>query len=51
VALTLADGSAEVEVLRVEYDVERAAKAILESDLPDGFAHYLRSGGATLQAP
>ena len=51
VALTLADRSTEVEVVRVEYDVERAAKAILESDLPDGFAHYLRSGGATLQAP
>ena len=51
VALTLADGSAEVEVLRVEYDVERAAQAILESDLPAGFAHYLRSGGASLEAP
>jgi predicted phosphodiesterase len=51
VVLTLADGGTEVEVVRVEYDVELAAKAILESDLPDGFAHYLRSGGASLEAP
>lgn len=33
---------------RVEYDLERAADAIIESELPDEFAHYLRSGGETL---
>jgi predicted phosphodiesterase len=34
-----------VEFRRVEYDVERAAKAILASTLPDDFADYLRAGG------
>ena len=34
-----------VEFVRVEYDVERAVRGILESDLPDDFADYLRSGG------
>jgi predicted phosphodiesterase len=35
-----------VEFVRVEYDVERAALAILDSDLPDDFATFLRTGGA-----
>jgi predicted phosphodiesterase len=35
-----------VEFVRVEYDVERAARAILESDLPNEFAEQLRTGGA-----
>jgi predicted phosphodiesterase len=34
-----------VEVVRVEYDLERARAAILESDLPDDFAEYLATGG------
>ena len=34
-----------VELVRVEYDVERAARAILESNLPNEFAEYLRTGG------
>lgn len=40
-------GGAEigVEFVRVAYDVEGAATAILESDLPDAFADYLRTGG------
>jgi len=29
----------------VEYDVERAAGAILRSGLPEEFAEYLRTGG------
>ncbi|MGD8318844.1 MAG: metallophosphoesterase family protein [Gemmatimonadota bacterium] len=33
------------ETVRVPYDVERAARAILESTLPDAFADYLRTGG------
>jgi hypothetical protein len=32
----------------VDYDVERTAKAILDSTLPDQFAWYLRSGGRSL---
>lgn len=34
-----------VEFVRVEYDVEAAMRAIRESDLPDEFADYLRTGG------
>lgn len=39
-------GPPEVETVRVAYDVERAAAAILASDLPDDFAAHLRAGGA-----
>jgi len=41
------DGRAEprVEMVRVAYDVERAARTILESTLPSDFADYLRTGG------
>ena len=40
------DGEAvEVEFARVEYDLERAAAAIRESELPDDFAEYLETGG------
>jgi len=34
-----------IEFRRVEYDVERAARAIEESALPSEFADYLRTGG------
>jgi len=37
--------SVDVEFVRVEYDLERAASAIRESDLPDDFAEYLETGG------
>jgi predicted phosphodiesterase len=40
----------DVKFVRVEYDVEAAARAIIASDLPDEFAEYLRTGG-TLSAP
>jgi predicted phosphodiesterase len=40
------DGSeSSVEFVRVEYDVERAMKAIRASTLPHAFAEYLRTGG------
>jgi len=40
------DGKAiEVEHVRTEYDVGRAAVGILESELPDAFADDLRRGG------
>jgi predicted phosphodiesterase len=45
VLLEVATGSARVENMRVEYDVERAMQGIRESELPDDFAEYLRSGG------
>ena len=38
-------GTTGVEFVRVEYDVEAAMRAIRESDLPDEFADYLRTGG------
>jgi predicted phosphodiesterase len=34
-----------VEIVRVEYDIETAAAAILASGLPGDFAHQLRRGG------
>jgi len=45
-ALVAMDGdSVAVDFVRVEYDVERAASAIRESELPDDFAEYLETGG------
>ena len=43
--LSVDEGSVGVEFVRVEYDVEAAAQAILASGLPDEFAEYLRTGG------
>jgi len=40
----------EVDFIRVQYDVDAAAKAIRKSELPDEFAYYLRSGGRSLDA-
>ena len=39
------DGKFTVEFRRVPYDIDRAAAAIEESDLPNDFAEYLRTGG------
>jgi predicted phosphodiesterase len=47
VLLEAGDGPVSVRFVRVEYDVERAMQGIRESDLPDEFAEYLRSGGRT----
>lgn len=38
-------GDIAVEVVRVEYDVDRIMEAIRDSDLPNEFADYLRHGG------
>jgi predicted phosphodiesterase len=43
-----ADATIAVDFKRVEYDVDKAANAILESTLPEEFAAYLRSGGKSL---
>jgi predicted phosphodiesterase len=40
-----------VEFRRAEYDVERAARGIEESELPSDFADYLRTGGQPASAP
>ena len=50
VLLELGATDVGVEIVRVEYDVEAAVRAILASDLPDDFAEYLRRGGAEGQA-
>ena len=46
VLLDIGVSSVRVEMIRVAYDVERAARGILESELPDAFADHLRRGGA-----
>ena len=51
VLLEMGAGEPRIEFMRVEYDVERAARAIRESELPDDFADYLRSGGRPTAAP
>lgn len=45
VVLDMSGERPEVEFVRVEYDLERAMTGIRESDLPDDFAEYLRTGG------
>ena len=40
----------QVSFRRVEYDLDRAARGILESDLPDELAEYLRTGGVVASA-
>jgi predicted phosphodiesterase len=45
VVLDIGTGLVGVEFQRVEYDVDRAARAILDSELPPEFADFLRTGG------
>lgn len=45
VLLDVSESDVAVEFVRVEYDVEEAARGILASDLPDEFADFLRTGG------
>jgi predicted phosphodiesterase len=46
VIVDIDDKAVSVEMVRVEYDVRRAADGIRQSDLPDDFAAYLESGGS-----
>jgi predicted phosphodiesterase len=39
------DEGVKVEFVRIDYDVDSVASAILDSDLPHDFADFLRSGG------
>jgi len=48
VVLDMSAGGVEVEHVRVEYDLERAIQGILDGELPDDFAGYLRTGGRTM---
>jgi predicted phosphodiesterase len=45
VVLSVDGEGVEAELVRVEYDLERAMDGIRRSDLPDDFAEYLRTGG------
>ena len=45
VLLDVTEQGVAVEFVRVAYDVDAAARGILESTLPDDFAEYLRTGG------
>ncbi len=47
VLLTTDQSGASAEFVRVPYDVDQAANAIRESDLPNEFAEVLKSGGAS----
>jgi predicted phosphodiesterase len=49
--LDVGQGPVGVEFVRVEYDIESAMRAIRESELPDEFADYLRTGGQPTAAP
>lgn len=49
VRLTVEAESVRTEIVRVAYDVERAARAILASSLPAEFAAFLLTGGATVR--
>ena len=48
--LSIDGENVSVEMIRVAYDVERAAAGILASTLPAEFADFLRNGGATARA-
>ncbi len=50
VSLEVGRAGVGVEIVRVEYDVERAARGILESALPHEFADHLRAGGLPVAA-
>ncbi|MEO7647149.1 MAG: metallophosphoesterase family protein, partial [Gemmatimonadaceae bacterium] len=45
VTVELGGGEPAVEVVRVEYDVEGAARGVIEAGLPDSLAAHLRAGG------
>jgi diadenosine tetraphosphatase ApaH/serine/threonine PP2A family protein phosphatase len=45
VLLEVGEGEARVEFVRVDYDVERAARAVIDAGLPADFADFLRTGG------
>ena len=45
VVLDISADDVRLEFVRVEYDVEAAARGIIASELPDELAEYLRTGG------
>ena len=51
VLLNVGQGPVSVEFVRVGYDLERAMRGVRESELPDDFAEYLRTGGRPAVTP
>jgi predicted phosphodiesterase len=51
VLLDLSEHRLAVDVVRLPYDIDRAARGILASTLPHEFAEYLRSGGPSPVTP
>ena len=45
VLLSASENRIIAEIVRVEYDVEQAAREIVEAGLPEEFSEFLRSGG------
>ncbi|MHB1223954.1 MAG: metallophosphoesterase family protein, partial [Gemmatimonadaceae bacterium] len=45
VLLEIGEGEPRVEFVRVEYDVEAAARGVVAAGLPEEFAEFLRTGG------
>jgi predicted phosphodiesterase len=45
VLLHVGDGPVQVEIVRVEYDVERAIAGVRAAGLPEDFVEFLRTGG------
>lgn len=45
VLLDAGEGEPRVEIVRVEYDVEAAARGVVAAGLPEEFAEFLRTGG------
>ena len=45
VLLSASENRIIAEIVRVEYDVEQAAREVAEAGLPEEFAEFLRSGG------
>lgn len=50
IRLSLGSGEAEVEFVRVPYDIDAATRAVLDAGLPEEFASFLRSGGRAAAA-
>lgn len=50
VLLEITGSNAKVEFVRVAYDIEAAMRGIMESELPDEFVEFLRTGGKSTEA-
>ena len=47
VRLTMGEDAPQVEFVRVAYDVDGATRGVLQAGLPEEFAQFLRTGGAS----